>query len=176
MDIVSFYATAAQVSFVLLGFWWAILTFQFDEWMSLRARRAIAYYVSLHFVLPGIMSLVSIISIRTSALWRVGFGAGGLMGALGAGLTIAATASLNGSAAPRRRAGLSLLLALNLAVVAVAVLAPSINDGVGLEAIHVEAILTSLLLFLGIQLAWWLFVDARPRPPAPSTRAHGETD
>ncbi len=176
MDIVSFYATAAQVSFVLLGFWWAILTFQFDEWMSLPARRAIAYYVSLHFLLPGIMSLVSIISLRTSALWRVGFGAGGLMGAVGAGLTIAATASLDGAAGPRRRAGLYLLVALNLAVVVVAALAPSFNDGVGLEAIHVEAILTSLLMFLGVQLAWWLFVDARRLRRVPSPPARGNID
>jgi hypothetical protein len=71
----------------------------------------------------------------------------------------------------RRRTGLFALAGLNLAVVVVAAIAPSLNDGVGLEAIHFEAILTALLIFLGVQLAWWLFVDARgtpsPAPPAP---------
>jgi hypothetical protein len=166
VDIVSFYATAAQLSFVLLGFWWAILTFQFDAWMGSPARRAIAYYISLHFLLPGIMSLVSIISIETSAVWRVGFGAGGLLGAASARMTIVASESI-ARANPRRRTGLYLLAGLNLAVVAVAAFAPTMNDGVGLEAIHVEAILTALLIFVGVQLAWWLFVDARQvRPPA----------
>ena len=112
MDIVSFYATAAQLSFVLLGFWWAILTFQFDAWMAAPARRAIAYYVSLHFLLPGIMSLVSIISIETSALWRIGFAAGGLLGAVGARMTIVAYGSIS-RANPRRRTGLYVLAGLD---------------------------------------------------------------
>ena len=56
----SFYSTAAQLSFVLLGLWWVVVQFKFDRWRHDPARRRMAYDISSFFLLPGLMSLTSL--------------------------------------------------------------------------------------------------------------------
>jgi hypothetical protein len=156
-----FYSALAQVEIVLLGFWWAVVTFKYDTWVRDATRRRVAYFVSLQFLLPAVMSLVSILAIDTTAVWRVSFALGGLAGA-------ASTLALVGAAAPLRRAGplplhfvaWNALAVLYVGIIAVAAFAPSLSDGVGLDALDFEAILTSLLVLLSFQCAWSLFMEA----------------
>src|SRR5688572_12051022 len=64
-----------------------------DEFTANRRMRAIAYNVSLSFVLPGLMSLTALLAVENNALWRVGFGAAGLAGALQTAYVIATPAT-----------------------------------------------------------------------------------
>ena len=164
-ELLYFYSSSAQISFVLLGFWWAILTFKWGDWMHDALRRRLAYYVSLHFLLPGIMSLVSIVNLKKTAFWRLGFGIGGLCGVAAALMTVQAIRSADSPVAARASAWYAMAV-LNLAVAIVAAFAPTMGDLFNLKGIELEAILTALLLFLGVQLAWWLFVEQR-RDDAP---------
>jgi hypothetical protein len=113
------------------------------------------------------MSLVSLLAIDTPAVWRVSFVLGGVAGA-------ASTLMLVAAAAPLRQAGplplhyvaWNALAVLYVGVIAVAAVAPSISDGVGLDALDFEAILTSLLVLLSFQCAWSLFMEAERDPAA----------
>jgi len=89
----TFYATAAQISFTLLGLWWVIVQFRHPEWMGSRYYRRMAYDVSLYFLLPGIMGLVSLLATEAKFLWRAGFVVAGLIGVVETVLMIATPAA-----------------------------------------------------------------------------------
>ena len=77
-----FYSATAQMSFVLLGFWWAVVTLKREEWFADPVRLRIAYLVTVHFLVTGIGSAVSLLAVQNSVIWRVGFGVGGAFGAI----------------------------------------------------------------------------------------------
>ena len=62
MDTGTFYATTSAVSFTLLGFWWVVVQFRHDEMTQDPGRRRLAFVVSLHFILPGLMSLGALLT------------------------------------------------------------------------------------------------------------------
>jgi hypothetical protein len=153
-----FYSVSAQISFVLLGFWWAVVTLKRDEWLPDPRRMRIAYYVTLHFIVTGVGSLVSLLAVENSVIWRVGFGAGGALGALAAVLIRRDVRSRSAA----HTYGWWALAGLYALVTAVAIGGtPLINDlGFEVKAIQIEGVLIALLLFLGAQLAWLLFVES----------------
>ncbi|MEA2932177.1 MAG: hypothetical protein QOI56_962 [Actinomycetota bacterium] len=162
-DLLYFYSAAAQISFVLLGFWWAIVTFKHEEWMADPVLKRMSHYVSLHFLLPGTMSLVSLLATQNGVLWRSGFGVGGGFGAMAALMSYRAFRNRPDSP------GNPLWLALVAVYVCIAVVAvgggPLTRSlGMGRRALVVEGLLVGLLLFMGAQFAWTLF--ARTRQPA----------
>ena len=67
-----FYGSMAQISFTLLGLWWVVVQFKYADFMKDRRRRLQTYDTSLYFVLPGIMSLISLLT-TTGLLWRITF-------------------------------------------------------------------------------------------------------
>ena len=93
MKLNSFYEATTALCFGLLGFWWVVIQMRHDEFTSDRRMRAIAYNVSLSFVLPGLMSLTALLAVENNALWRVGFGVAGLAGALQSAYVIATPAT-----------------------------------------------------------------------------------
>jgi hypothetical protein len=153
----TFYATFAQVSIALLGLWWVVVQFKQATWMRDPGRRRMAYNVSLYFMLPGIMSLVSILSSAATFIWRGTFAAAGLFGAVEAAYF----------ALDRRQArpGWQLLarwLTVVLYVVVVTVaLVPTVlaSSGISLKPIELEGLTLSLILFLGVNWAWLMFVS-----------------
>jgi hypothetical protein len=166
-ELLYFYSALAQVEVVLLGFWWAVVTFKYDTWVRDPARRRVAYYVSLQFLLPAVMSLVSLLAINTTAVWRASFVLGGLAGAASTLMLVAAAAPLRrGGPIPLHYVAWNALAVLYVGIIAVAGFAPSITDGVGLDALDFEAILTSLLVLLSFQCAWSLFMEAEREPAA----------
>ncbi len=152
MDLGAFYGIMAGLSFTLLGLWWVACQAR-REWVSDRLGRGMAYVVSLHFILPGAMSLLSLVAPDVPAVWRISFTVAGALGVLGTLLVIAEM---------RRRAsgdvGVIVLLqwvALPLyAVVTVVAAMPELVGGIGLAPIQVEAILLVILVLLGTQSAW----------------------
>ena len=80
MDTATFYATTSAVSFTLLGFWWVVVQFRHDEMTGDPGRRRLAFVVSLHFILPGLMSLGALLTGDAPIVWRLTFGTAGIAG------------------------------------------------------------------------------------------------
>jgi hypothetical protein len=81
-NLKDFYATAAQACFTVLSVWWVILSLNFKEWMRDPHHRLMVYDASLYFLLPGLMSLVSLLAIGVPEIWRVAFLLAGIVGAI----------------------------------------------------------------------------------------------
>ncbi len=93
-----FYGSMAQISFTLLGLWWVVVQFKYADFMKDRRRRLQTYDTSLYFVLPGIMSLISLLT-TTGLLWRITFTISAILGAVEAGFLLATTRRAQGSRA-----------------------------------------------------------------------------
>jgi hypothetical protein len=165
----TFYTTLALAAFALLGLWWVVVADRRREWSALPYRRRQAYSVSLYFTLTGIMSLVSLISAKHPELWRLAFG---ISGALGASELILSLIYTRGEPPRERRIQrlLALTLPLYLLIVAVAIHPALAADvGIHLKPLESEAIIVSILFFLGINFGWLLFME-------PAYEANGDRD
>jgi hypothetical protein len=155
-----FYLALAPVSFTLLGLWLIVVQTRHAEWRhSARSRRR-AYAVWLQFALPGLMSLLSLIDTTSEALWRVSFGI-----VATAGVLILVVSWL----AERSQDAVLVygIAAFLYALVALLALAPGVVNHFdsSINALRTEAILLSLLIFVGVNVAWLLLFD---EPNAPS--------
>jgi hypothetical protein len=157
-----FYATVAQASFTLLGLWWVLLQIRHDAWFGDVAYRRGVYDISLYFLLPGMMSLGSLLAIEEPTIWRVSFAIMGVLGVIESALLIAGMRGL------RDRGPLAAVADwVSLVVYAVIVLVALWRGlpqelGLGLLPLQVEGILVTILLFLGITLGASLFVTTGP--------------
>jgi hypothetical protein len=130
-----------------------------------RARRLLAYIVSIHFLLPGTMSLLSIIAPDISLVWQVTFATAGVLGVVGVVLTLRALRAEYD--APRAVALMQWIVLPVYAVVTLLALAPGLPSAVGLAltALQVEAMVVTAILVFGVQSAWVLMVEP-PRAAA----------
>jgi hypothetical protein len=169
----SFYSTVASLSFALLGLWWVVVQFKADLWLTDPVRRRRAYGISLYFLLPGLMSLLSLLAAEATWLWRVGFGVAGVMGMIEA-VTILAGRPTSGAAGGTRAVTASHVATLILYALVVVVAAwIGLPDALGLDlrSLVIEGILVTLILLLGVNLAWRYFVETAPTPSSPSPPA-----
>jgi hypothetical protein len=171
-----FYGAFSPACFALLGLWLVIVQIRLRDWQGSAVHRRRAYGVALHFALPGIMSLLALVNPDDSAFWRTSFAIVALGGAIVLatvrGYPVREAASgqpgAAGAGAPARpdQLGLAAYIAGILLYVLIGVLA---FVG-GSDALRTEAILLTLLLFLGFNVAWLLLFDDRypshGRPPA----------
>ena len=111
----TFYSAFSPVAFTVLGLWLVVVQTRHSDWSGSAEHRRRAYAVSLHFALPGLMSLLSLVDPNSKAMWKVSF-------------------------------------------TVIAVL------GIDIAPLRVEAIALSLMLFLGINVAWLLMFDTPDRP------------
>jgi len=163
MDTQTFYTTVSGISFTLLGLWWVVVQSR-EAWRHDPARRWMAYAVSLHFLLPGAMSVLSLVAPDVPWLWRLTFTTAGLLGVVGA---IAILRTLREEYDCPRIARLIEWIAIPVyAIVALIALVPELIAGaVGLRALQLEGIALAVLIFLGVQMAWILMVEP-PRETA----------
>ena len=156
MDIVAFYGVVSTLSFTLLGLWWVVAERR-KAWFLVPARRRMAYVVSLHFMLPGTMSLLSLVDPVCAPLWRIVFTLAGAAGATGAVLVYDAVKEEFG----RQRLGAAVLwIALPVYVlVAVVAVFPRVSDVVDLQPRQLEGILIALVVLFGINAAWFLTTE-----------------
>src|SRR6266536_2399084 len=76
--LTDFYIAFGTVCFTLLGLWLVVVQTRHAEWRGVAAHRRRAYGVALHFSLPGLMTLLSLVDPASMTLWRVSFaGVGG---------------------------------------------------------------------------------------------------
>lgn len=161
-----FYAAFAPVCFTLLGLWLIVVQTRHAEWRWSSLHRRRAYAVSLHFSLPGLMSLLSLVDSASVSLWRVSFAiiAGG-----GAVILVAVRGP-----APGRLGTIGFVVAVVLyALIAIVAIAPSSAHVLGhsVKALRVEAILLSGIVFLGANVAWLLLFENTAPAPADSVDA-----
>jgi hypothetical protein len=153
MDQSAFYGVVSAINFTLLGLWWVAVKdragFEGDHGLSHRT----AYLVSLQFVIPGTVSLLAQVAPDVPLVWRAAFAVAGIVGAVGSA-TLAAelrrTSDLR--VAPALFLAFGVPLYALVAIVAVVPLPTALD--VGLSPIQVEALLLSLVVFLGVQEAW----------------------
>ena len=161
MDLATFYATVSGVGFTLLGLWWVVAD-KHPEWFADPSGRLMAYVVTLHFMVPGLSSLLSLVAPDVTAVWRVVFTLLGLSGLLGAVLV---ARQLTRTAERWPVIALTAGAPVYVLVVLVA-LVPDVSDAVDLKPLQVEAFLVALVLVLGLHAAWFLN-HQRSGPTAP---------
>jgi hypothetical protein len=159
MDTTTFYSAASALCFTLLGFWWVVVQFRHAELTADAAARRFMFLVSLHFIVPGLVSLASLLA--TGPMWRVAFGMAGVTGIAAAIAGTRAGGPLSPLLADLR---LKALLGIPVyAVITAIALAPDlVRANLGLEPLQVEGLLLLVILLLGILLAWWLFTGPSP--------------
>jgi hypothetical protein len=155
----TFYTTVASLCFALLGLWWVVVQFKHEQWMADPRKRRMAYDLSLYFILPGMMSLVSLLAGEVKILWRIGFSVAAIIGAFETlTMIVSARSSLHESTLTKFGRWVVVVLYVLIAIVAID---PSLATalGLGLKAIEVEGLLITLLLFLGVNFVWLFFAE-----------------
>jgi len=150
-----FYAAFAPLSFTVYGLWLIVVQTRHADWRRSPAHRRRAYAVSLHFALPGLMSLLALVDPTNMTVWRISFALSGAAGAI-----ILSYIQFSPIPTPTGRlwqleSTVSIVL---YALVVLVALAPGMAKDLG-APIRVEAVLLSLIVFLGINVAWALMFD-----------------
>ena len=166
MDTGTFYATTSAVSFTLLGFWWVVVQFRHNEMTQDPGRRRLAFVVSLHFILPGLMSLGALLTADAPLIWRLTFATAGIVGMV---------AVVTGSRGVKEPTGVIaalgryewLALPLYLIITLVAIDPDVVKTATGLMPLQVEGAVMTLLVGLGIVFAWALFTEPQSAGASP---------
>lgn len=155
MDVSAFYGTVSGLSFTLLGLWWVACQGR-SAWIDRSGGQAMAYVVSLHFLLPGAMSLLAMVAPDEPLIWRGVFATAGILGMIGV-MLIGRQMRLVTRAARHARLLTWIGVPVYLLIALVAI-APQALQGVGvsLAPLQVEAVMLSALIILGAQAAWLL--------------------
>lgn len=150
-----FYGAFAPLSFTVYGLWLIVVQTRHSEWRHSADHRRRAYAVSLHFALPGLMSLLALVDPANSTVWRVSFAASAAAGAIILGY-------LQFSPVPTPRGALwqieSTTSIILYGLIFLGALLPGTAREIG-APLRVEAVLLSLIVFLGINVAWALMFD-----------------
>lgn len=148
----SFYATVATFSFTLLGLWWGVVQLRHKEWMSDPEKRRMANSIYLALLVPAVMSLGAQIAPDIRLMWQTVF----ILASIGG---IVATISV--ARAMRQDATQSTLsrvtrwtMAALYTLILLTALAPQVFGALGLTGLQGEAIWVTLLIFMGVTLAW----------------------
>jgi hypothetical protein len=159
----AFYGAFSSVCFALLGLWLVVVGIRLREWQGSAIHRRRAYGVALHFALPGVMSLLALVDSQVPAFWRVSFA----IVALGGAVVLVA---VRGFLVPAERnlAGVRNLpvadqlgLAAYGAAIVIYVLIGALAFVGGPTVLRTEAVLLTVLVFLGFNVAWLLLFDDR---------------
>jgi len=151
MDQSAFYGVVSAINFTLLGLWWVAVKDRVHD-AAFSAR--VAYLVSLQFVVPGTVSLLAQVAPDVAIVWRSAFAVAGVIGAIGVALL---ADDLRRTSHAQLASTLFWVFGVPL-YVAVAVVAaiPAVGQmfPASFTPIQVEAVLLTLLVFLGVQEAW----------------------
>lgn len=159
----TFYQTVSQVCFTLLGFWLIVLQTKYQEWSGKAERRRMIVNISLYFLLPGTMSLLAMLAIQATAIWRVAFVVTSAVGVIESVLMLR---GIQRSKALSRVGALTRVVELILfALIALVGLFPQAFNRFGLTALTVAGVLLTLMVVGGIALMWIYLIE----PVEPST-------
>ncbi len=163
MVLETFYQTVAQLSFTLLGLWFLVLQTKYQEWIGSPTDRRMVTSIALYFFVPGGMSLFALLSAPSLAVWRAAFAVAGCVGIVAVAVFLRDAARSADAKAERWRTWLEqaarvATLVLYAGIVVVALFLPA-RGAFGIQAFVLEGILVSLLVVLGLALAWAYFIN-----------------
>lgn len=164
-----FYQTMAQLCFTLLGLWWLVLQTKYSEWIGVRARRRKITNISLYFLLPGSMSLMALLSAQVHFLWQVAFLVASILGAIETAVLIGEMRHQPPGTLARALRWLGFALFVLVALVAGVAFVPELTRQLGIPPLGITGILLTLVVVLGVTLAWAYFVQ----PPEKDTAMPG---
>ncbi len=157
MDTATFYAAASALCFTLLGFWWVVVQFRHAELTRDVAARRFTFLVSLHFIVPGLVSLASLLA--TGPMWRIAFGLAGVTGLAATWVGVSDAGSIRALLGGMHRA-VWLGFPIYLLITGVAIAPDAVRTQLGVEPLQVEGLLLLMILLIGILLAWFLFTGS----------------
>jgi len=162
MQLSDFYQAFAAACFALLGLWLVAAQLREKVWRQDSKRMSRAYVVALSFVLPGMMSVFSLIDQNTSTFWQASFATVAFGGVL---IMLAIRRSFAVQAEPGRTGLRRLtdpdwlaLAAYVTAIVLYLVIGVLALFG-GLAELRTEAVLLTILVFLNFNAGWLLLFD-----------------
>ena len=145
-----FYEAFSPACFGLLGLWMVVVQIR-DDLRHNGPYRQVSYGIALCFALPGIMSVLALVDETDPAYWQVSF----IIVALGGAIVIYRVhhkvPNLERHHVFTYLSAIGLYLAIGL-LAFVARLAKS----AGPELLRVDAILLTVVIFLGFNAAWWM--------------------
>jgi hypothetical protein len=182
----AFYGAFSPACLALLGLWLVVVQLRLPQWQASEAAPAYqraSYGIALHFALPALMSLLALVDSGDSVYWRTSFE----IIALGGAVVLVALRGLFGRPGPGRgrgpgrgagraadsRLGGGLGLAVYVLAIAAYLVVGALAFIGGPAVLRAEAILLTVLVFLGFNAAWLLLFDSGPdsgrAAPAQST-------
>lgn len=157
MDLSAFYAVVSGINFTLLGLWWVAVRERSEIGVDSAYGRRMAYLVSLQFVIPGTVSLLSQVAPDTPGLWRLSFTIAGVVGAIGS-VMLAVSLWRFG----QRLVGVLIGVVGAPLYLVIAGVASSTTRLGGLTPLQVEGVMLCLLVFLGVHAAWVVAMAPKP--------------
>ena len=145
----TFYATLAQICFALVGLWWVVVQFKYEPLMSSPSGRLAAYIASMHFIAPGVISLISVLVSDDAGIWRLGSFIGSVLG------IVATLAALRAALLTRTQRVIEVILLVLFAIIAI--LSFVTTPLFGVKPIMVEALVNVGVITLGVHFAWLFF-------------------
>lgn len=162
--LTAFYTAFSPACFALLGLWMVVVQLRLADWKKsddadkkghVRLHRS--YGVALHFALPGLMSVLALVNPLDPLYWQVSFIVIAFSGAV---VMILLHDRIEGVPVWLDESvyGLAIVLYLLIGVLAIP------------RLLRVEAILLTVLVFLGFNVAWLLLYTALPKDLGVSTK------
>ena len=161
MDTTTFYAAASALCFTLLGFWWVVVQYRHKELTADVMARRFTFLVSLHFIVPGLVSLASLLA--TGPMWRIAFGLAGVTGLAATLVGMRAAGALRALLGGMHRL-FWFGIPIYALITAVALVPDAVRTSLGVEPLQVEGLLLLVILLIGILLAWFLFTGSDTAP------------
>ena len=157
----AFYQTVSTFCFTLLGLWWAVVQLRHSEWTSDVTWRRMAYSVHLSFLVPGVMSLGAQTAGEIKIIWRLVFVASCALAVLGL-VFLARARPLTPYRGWFLRHGRWLTIGAYV-IIAVVAFAPELAQQLDpkLTALQIEGWLLTLVVMLGVSVAWDLLVEPK---------------
>ena len=157
----AFYQTVATFCFTLLGLWWGVVQTRRDEWLNDTQHRRMAYSVYLSFLIPGVMSLGSQLSGETRWVWQLVFLAASGFGVAATLFFMQHTHEVVKQGWFVRRMRWAVILLYGL-MAAFAIYPQAVNLlGLDLKPLQLEGLLLTLLVFLGVNMAWEFMAETK---------------
>lgn len=163
-DFLVFYQTVAQLCFTVLGLWILVLQTKYRDWSVKPVRRRMATNISLYFLLPGCMSLLALLSVHAAILWQGAFVVAGILGMIETALLARDEGALlahTADAHSQRFRAMRLLRWLGVVLYGLIVLVALFAGAIGrmVAPLNIAGVLVTLLVVLGLALAWVYFVE-----------------
>lgn len=159
MDQSAFYGVVSAINFTLLGLWWVAVKDRLDRGAESASFQRMAYFVSLQFAIPATVALLAQVAPGIPEVWRWSFALAGIAGVVGVLMLVYELSKQSRALVlPRLFAVLGIPLYVLVVIVA---LSPGVvaDAGIELAPIEAEGLLLAILVFLGVQEAWFVHMS-----------------